>query len=979
MDIGTPVGPIIQPPPDADDASQHIVPSENRALQLITLPMTPSTRPQQPVLSRLISGKTKIGWGTLPVNVLHHVISFALEDVALDRSLHTKWGQNPFTEEIARGLVSRIRMTQLRWVCHGWRLAVDCHRFWPAYTILLDPSRAHLSTVQDYRTATLNPSTPSFPTLFLRARHTTIRVCLACRLNHPHRLGLYPAVRRGLTYTSKFSYAPTCDRHIGHFCSGCMQEHGISTESPSYTGSRAHRLQHEEHTSGLIITTPGDVDEIRLSRSGFALVCADCRELAVLAAIHRLMVESARQGHLRAPSESQWTSNEHVQRYIDTGIATATHHAYLAVEQHWLRSHTRYDELYDTARELQRHEAMLKREFLMGRTREDDRSKRQRLIKQAELKGEDWNGIQRPEDIMEMRILYAKWSSELSTEGELDDEDDVPDEYGDLNDKYYRKLKHGCLNDFFNDRVRFGFWVSPADEVRKIVAKDQGLALLGRSQIHTTFQGLADNAQHPLSLFIDSDYDPLEALKDHAGLINVSDHHGESRSLPPDQLLLRLDRLYSERLGSHIQDALLRLALKAQDRFKDDDEAETWCAGLPIPRLLRELSDWRLWVPVRIIEQVEMPRIISGRTGPLRPSYASELDEDPPRSPLFEVIEEPIATAVSDFGIEEVFVTPNPSEGFSSPNGQHRSADEDSPSLGKRKMPTEPAGGSHSSDKRRRSSVTDATQDDGPTASRPVAAPTCDRNSGVSPTSAPSVALGTAGDKERLDPCSVVEVTGDQQADSRHRRFSSEGSVRTGGSSIPLTPDTDSCAIVGTDPLLMDGPLDVVRVDGSRENNLVNDSIGSASPVIGKDETSESRARSAGENFNDRGETIKTNSVEPSTQTGVTAGTHDLSCIKHSKAPETPDAVEHPESCSSISVSNASSPVEHHPLLMSYAMSHRIRIPYIPLPPDDSFHSWTLGPGTERVLTELWYNARESLRECHCTICERARRRSWMV
>ena len=72
------------------------------------------------------------------------------------------------------------------------------------YSLPLEPSRHHHSSISDLRAERLTPSTPSFPTLFHRSRHTALDVCLACRINNLSRVGLYPANNKRITATSKF-------------------------------------------------------------------------------------------------------------------------------------------------------------------------------------------------------------------------------------------------------------------------------------------------------------------------------------------------------------------------------------------------------------------------------------------------------------------------------------------------------------------------------------------------------------------------------------------------------------------------------------------------------------------------------------------------------------------------------------------------------------------------------------------------------
>jgi hypothetical protein len=290
--------------------------------------------------------------------------------------------------------------------------SVDSHSFWPSYTLVLEPSRRHESTVDDLYTSSLTPSTPSFPTLFHRARSTTLSTCLACRINHPSRLGLYPANPKRITLTSKLGLAPTCNIHWGNFCSSCMLEQPRLSRDGSNASDYFDRLK---------CSSVGDTDKLDSTRQLKSMTCMDCRSEAIDFEIERLLVRCARGGRVRGDN-NDFQDAAAFTEYVEHGMGTARDAALDSVQQLWLENQTRWPELRYTACEMQRRERALRKKFLLTFQTESDRERSLRHQHIAELRGED-SVIDPWEDEQAMNRMYRAWAKGLfEVEGEGDDE-----------------------------------------------------------------------------------------------------------------------------------------------------------------------------------------------------------------------------------------------------------------------------------------------------------------------------------------------------------------------------------------------------------------------------------------------------------------------------------------------------------------------------------------------------------------------------
>ena len=282
---------------------------------------------------------------------------------------------------------------------------VDSHTFWPEYTLTLDPSKVHTSTVADLRSSRTTPSTPSYPSLFHRARSLTLEVCLPCRLNHPNRLGLYPAQKKLVSWSNHLGAIPTCHRHRSKYCSCCLRE-----ENPgSFTEEQVIlqvRLQ--------------DVDEKGRYFSN-PIVCNECRHAILVLHIVKEMIVCARGGR---PCDQITPVLHTVQaiEYMSFGQYNAIETARMAVREAWLNHHTDLRPLQPLLIELQRCENEIKRHYVLEQRYETEemRLKRLRLVQMlfdesSQIIPDIMKGI-----FQEMTELYEDWNEDDDLEFEDD-------------------------------------------------------------------------------------------------------------------------------------------------------------------------------------------------------------------------------------------------------------------------------------------------------------------------------------------------------------------------------------------------------------------------------------------------------------------------------------------------------------------------------------------------------------------------------
>ncbi|ODO00116.1 hypothetical protein I350_06741 [Cryptococcus amylolentus CBS 6273] len=923
--------------------------------------------------ARSKTGKDKAGWGNLPVEILHRVLSFARDDISLDLILESFYGERSARpNEIALALVHRVWFCRMRLVSSGWRSAVDSHSFWPDYTLTIDPSRHHASTISDLHSARLTPSTPTFPTLFHRARNTTLSSCLACRLNHPSRLGYYPAVAKRMTYTSRFGFAPTCDKHAGTFCTSCLRESEPLAGRNSISGGIISSTPSPREYGMSLMLSPcnlGDVDERGVERPPRALVCPDCRRQSIWNQIQLNLVACARGTYLRG-NRAPWLSNEKLKDYVDFNVGTAFEMGYAAVEEQWLKDHTRWDELFETALALQNHERALKLQFMTTATEETKSQRDERVARLAELRGEDSNGRETEEDAMEMEALYRSWWREIEEE-ELSSDEEEDDEL--LNEKYGLKLKIGCINDFVSDRIRYAFWVLPSDELEKLVSDDQSRKSDRSGAIHTSLLDIATNFTHPFAGFVPFAYQPNHAYIDTVGFMaiqpspapNITRLEGPADPFyPPDRLLRQLDSAFTEVLTRRTGGALYNVAHFVRQSCASDEEAEHECESLTVEDILSRLTAWEVWVPRALAEGV----------------LDAERDKEEAELRAAQKVWE------EESGPEIVVVDESKEEEDGTAVYEQVSSDEKSSSssatLGKRKSsrPASPH------DKRQRASPT--TPPAQISADATLLEVTLEPSQGLKRKAPPSPASHHI-DKNRKEvtppPGPTFEVGKDGGLEMKRTRVES------------LAAGDDSSVAASSAPV---SPTPVAKVlDDVSERTSSTETVGDL-PVTPQESwvlgDGEGEAVLKDASMDDEEEELFEVGLEEKARAPLQARPDEEQLAAGPATPRSPSTISGvssvPTGSPSPPLARELSPVSHaRSRLGNYMTRTEHIVPFIPLtsipiqlPPTHPLAGHgpvslpiNLGQGANRALLAAFYESRADLRECKCRICERARKKAW--
>jgi len=297
----------------------------------------------------------------------------------------------------------------IAWVTSANLHIVESHSFWPHYTLILDPSKGHTSTVADLRSSRTTPSTPSYPSLFHRARSLTLEVCVPCRLNHPNRLGLYPAHPKAMTYSSYLGLIPTCHKHMNKYCSCCLREENLDPNNPD----------HEV----ILQVRPRDLDDKGRFYS-HPIVCSECREATLKIHIEKELVDCARGGPPSGRAISiieTLSAQEYLSPYAQYHVIDA---ARFAVRESWMMNQTVYTSLEPILVDLQRCENQIKRDFIYRRRWDSPQLRATRINLVQRLFDEPIHNLDEfvPRIAQDIDDQYAEWADEDEVEFE-DDED----------------------------------------------------------------------------------------------------------------------------------------------------------------------------------------------------------------------------------------------------------------------------------------------------------------------------------------------------------------------------------------------------------------------------------------------------------------------------------------------------------------------------------------------------------------------------
>ncbi|WRT66747.1 uncharacterized protein IL334_003710 [Kwoniella shivajii] len=1039
---------------------------------------------------RLGIGKDIHGWNELPINILQSILSYYVES-AIDETTHfyNVWKDKTESIKILRSVQKRISLCQLRMVGHGWKDAVDSHPFWLSYSILLDPLESHLSPLQRIHSNHRANPLPSFPTRFHHARNTTLRICLACRLNHPSRLSSHAPVARHLTHTSRLSLTPTCDRHLYSFCSGCMKESGVENYRDLSSGNNLQRKEERGSESiapltsqvpiliGLLPCQERDTDETQSYRPRHGLVCKGCRHTSLLEQIKRVLSHECARNHVPGylkgswslTSTDRWTSDPNFDMYVEDSSTTVIHSAIKVVELQWVINHTRFKDLLPTAIRLQRIERLLKHEFYHRGLMEDDLDeniKYSRLSEKYELEGNEFNGEETHQDRLQLQVLYNQWNrdirlksykahlrsmaianedehDEFSEDEDDDDQDDIENSLG-LNMKYQMKLQDGSINEWLTDRIRFGFWVSPSDEVATLRRKDMTLkdASPGIDN-HVSFDYISAYAKHPFENHIEPTYRPEQAFRDHAGLMDMrlNVNRNFDPFLPPDSLLILLDRAFEERLIEVLEEPLNELAGRVADYLGDDEEAEKICSTWSVQTVITKLNDWRLWVPNSLIDTLEAKQATLTNEQSINVTekvrvkpIGHQQRETVQSSPRIELVHEDAShPLLADYGIKATTFTPSSEISTQAvlpqqvdPSSRSRASPEDeSPKLGKRKTtaeenehqvdylakketclsPSTPlAHGDHNSPSdgsstRKKRKLPPSPKPHHIDISQKTFTPPApihfdlDQQTRVSTddivtavSSAPETPTPVV--RPNAGPEFVGNVDMDEVMKSSEELFERSATEESSGDTIgtmPITPETEEWVESAQQPNVVthiehhipDSTKHISHSDKQHQIVTVVDTASGQKSLVITPQYSDDE-----DGVDDEDQQPSVDEEEESVATDYTEMEEDETSsdlISIASASLRSNELKPPSSL-------LLSPEE---ILERYMIKNEKSVPFIPIPgpgipsstPDSNTRSnssskeWHLGPKTTRLIEKLWWDSRDVIRECHCTICTRASQR----
>lgn len=284
------------------------------------------------------------------------------------------------------------------------------------YTLIIDNSRHNRSTHADLHSSSLEPSTPTYRTLFHRSRCTTLGICLPCRINHPGRAGLYPADSRLVIETPLLGILQTCKHHYEHVCERCLVESSSLRPRKTDPDTLPGRIP----TTNLRAAAQNDTDEYDRNRNE-TVTCSACRQYAVAAHTDNILASCARSSYkVKTNLRTAMGSLHGPSHYISHGLGTAKQAAMMAVEEVWLSNFARWDELLVVAHQLQSLEyAYMEHYKRTGRGEEPvGRAHRHALL--IELWGED--ALDRSHMIdsdIEMNNMFTSWATDIKLAGEF--------------------------------------------------------------------------------------------------------------------------------------------------------------------------------------------------------------------------------------------------------------------------------------------------------------------------------------------------------------------------------------------------------------------------------------------------------------------------------------------------------------------------------------------------------------------------------
>lgn len=451
------------------------------------------------------------------------------------------------------------------------------------------------------------------------AWHRTTTVCAPCRI-------LDPADPPGTsspdfpTFTS-IGVLQTCEPHYEAFCTNCL--------SP---------FTHDDPPVGY--SDANDINESGIKRLEGAFTCRGCRHSALVYALNHELPRCGRSGFLPGVHASLLNTPS-AQDYLLNAEGVASVVARHAVEELFFAQHTRWDEYEADFHALQSLLLKLKCLFYLKGVRGPTPQER---AEYHDLVTRIWSAEYSDfDDEPTLAQFYSDWVVEhgSATYGHYHYKRDVDRYQRSTNylSPFLRKKRVDlCLNSWVNDRVYYGFWIMPSDEIQRKKSV--------RAPFHSSFLTLAKTSVRPP--------DVLQNEHIYAQCIGrFSDNLFDEACLPPPQhILAELDLRFSATLQRRLEIPFSELV-----EYKRMDlsmaEAEHFACSVGLPQLLRLLRKEMLWTegshkhrPVKAQQSV--------------PDEKLETDGNP-LSPRIEFIKDE-THLVGEFAINEVI-----QEGWLSP------------------------------------------------------------------------------------------------------------------------------------------------------------------------------------------------------------------------------------------------------------------------------------------------------------------------
>ncbi|WOO78045.1 uncharacterized protein LOC62_01G001598 [Vanrija pseudolonga] len=515
--------------------------------------------------SRARPNKHQYGWGNLPDQLIHRIVSHVNDATQLELIRPVP----PTQAAVALALTQRKWLSAARLVSAGWCAAIDSHPFWIQYEATLSPA-----TTDDDQN--INKTGPSL-TPYQSARRATMAVCIPCRLSlrnpYPPGRGLPGLAQR--VPTLLFGPVASCQFHAeGGFCHDCLRENVLSAAGRDSTDPISLR-----------ITDPKDCDvtgEVR----GRRYTCHNCRQAIISAAIERELIMCARGTYVRG-LDAPWHYTAPFQDYVWEAEGSSERQAKRAVEEHFLGQHTRWNDWERKMLEVQRDLTLLKLFHYECRPANMIRNQIDKVRQFCALVWGEEN-----EELVDFMRLQRGWRNDIDS-GRYTERDYRLDlarfRAGQRDQKlwdYLRLLLHGvCINAWANDRVEYGLWVLPSDDIDQRLMPDKSLFTPLREYALLTFNPL----KHEEARFGATNQNALAMGEGQFKFTNPT------AILPPERILNLMNEKFTSLLVRRLEMPLSTI-VEYKSMSCRDGEAEKVCEAMQLPDILGLLRDQAGWL-----------------------------------------------------------------------------------------------------------------------------------------------------------------------------------------------------------------------------------------------------------------------------------------------------------------------------------------------------------------------------------------------